>query len=624
MRWIPLLSLSLLVACGGEEEGTAPTPDEPVAPEAAAGHRIVATGTLSCAIGEGGQVACWGALPTGPSAPAVVPELQGAVELAASGPSVCSRDAEGGVRCWGPVLERLLGADHPTDRPAEIPGMRGATGLALSGRDICGIFDGGVRCSLGSEEAEIRAVGVDHATRLVSGLRVICAERSDAAVACVDVSAQEPRWFDIPESEGASVELNHDGLPCALASGQLRCLLRFPEGEAPPIVSAPVDQDEPRRRNADTWCSLHDDGAFRCGRNLSRPGGYELEIANVRDFDLGDEVGCALKRDGAVACFGRNGLGQSGPLPPGPEEATQVLGIAGVTAVASAQELTCAVANERRVYCWADRAGWLRPRQIEGVPPLDSLVSVPGGVCGPAVGGGGVRCVCQDARTGEPRLTTPPDLDASRGIGTALQGVVARGADGVVRLARPCDGGARSSEATVLPLRGDGPIFGDYRVACVLSDGRLTCVDAAGHAPEAGSAPTFLTRERGITAAAFTAGQACIAKEDGVQCLGQAGGLSAAPGLHPVPEIPADAEGMAMSTETTCFWRHGEAARCGHAGELSEPIGPVGLQGLTAGEHQVCAWTGSGEAWCWGGPPRGNGHGSVVDPPAVLPMPWNG
>lgn len=626
----------LLVACGDDETPAEPEPTpEPVA---APGHRITVTGQLSCAIGEGARVACWGALPgVDRSEPVLVPELEGAVGLTSYGRSVCSRDAGGTVKCWGPILGRVLGAEHNEDRPSEIPALRGATSIALGDQAICGVVEGSVRCGIGRVLDTIEPVGIDGAVRLERGSHAICAERAEGPIACLSTRTPPLVQFTLEGSAGATAAFDPSGFPCALADGQLRCIERWlsaapgQDGAALPVASpaevplAPAEgQAAPFRADESTRCTLSAEGQLSCAP-IGSARGYHAEIDGVVDFDLQWGVGCALKRDGSVACFGANGAGQSGPPPSAPDEATQVVGVEAASAVAASPGTSCALTREGALLCWTEARGWRRAREVEGVPHLSRIVSTSHAVCGVSAQDGTVVCVC-DGESG-PRVVRHGEIDASGGIGSAMLGVVGRGADGVLRHAPVCAGSVDGEPtpdptATELSLRGDGEILGDYRAVCLLNGGALRCVEEGGRAPARESALGLLVAQRGITRAAFTAGQACVTTADSTRCVGRAAGLSSAPGLRPVAEIPADVTALAMSPDMVCFRRPGEALRCARDGAVAEPSGPTDVAGIAVAHHQACAVTDTGEVWCSGAAPRGDARAATIDEPAVLAMPW--
>jgi alpha-tubulin suppressor-like RCC1 family protein len=85
---------------------------------------IAAGGDTSCAIVDGGKVACWGYNDVGQGGadrdariqfPRPVEGIDGATDLAMGRRHACARVAGGEVRCWGYVGDDALGAGAPRD-----------------------------------------------------------------------------------------------------------------------------------------------------------------------------------------------------------------------------------------------------------------------------------------------------------------------------------------------------------------------------------------------------------------------------------------------------------------------------------------------------------------------------
>jgi Regulator of chromosome condensation (RCC1) repeat len=83
-------------------------------------------------------------------------------------------------------------------------------------------------------------------------------------------------------------------------------------------------------------------------------------VGCVTQLALGDGHGCALKRDGTMACWGRNDHGQLGNGTTNAAAAAvpvvddHGMPVAGVTAITAGAAHTCALKGDRTVVCWGD------------------------------------------------------------------------------------------------------------------------------------------------------------------------------------------------------------------------------------------------------------------------------
>ena len=102
-------------------------------------------------------------------------------------------------------------------------------------------------------------------------------------------------------------------------------------------------------------------GSNACQAGLECSGG--VCVGCVAALALGDAHGCALRRDGGVACWGANDHGQLGNGTTGgmAAAATPVVDdhgvpLAGIRAIAAGGNHTCALRPDETVVCWGDDA----------------------------------------------------------------------------------------------------------------------------------------------------------------------------------------------------------------------------------------------------------------------------
>lgn len=649
------------VGCGGGGPAAPPKPPTVAIVDA---HRL-SVGATTCAIDDQRHVACWGeslgSRKHEPSAPARIRRFDGSVELTGGG-GLCARFANGRVRCSGEAREwhQLPGSD-------EVPGLRGATSIAFSEGALCAVIRERVVCSLGYRHAP-EPVGIDRALTLEGAGNAICARRRDAPIMCLVTAHSSAVRFTVAGSEGAEISFDSEGFPCALRNGLLSCIRAWPSVADPDQYPRPrllegvpreVALGSPeqvpgvvRAMAADaTSCRLSTDATLRCtpsGRDGLDP--LSATLSGVTSFALSGRHVCAHRRDATVLCWGANHLGQSGVMPSALETPTRVRGLPPVTAVATGGVATCALDASGATWCWADVPGWTSPIRVSGMPPLARLaVSHPRAVCGAARSDGSVRCLCY----GEDRalrVRQVEGLDGSRELVGGLTELIARGADGTVRMAEACPyESERVPDPDAEPEPDPGPRWREIRglrdaavwtagaaYACAVTpDGALRC----GYDNYAAQWRPTATVLRGVTRAWAGIGHACAEVGGrGLVCF-ELARSSDARASAPLRAIDAPILGMEMGVSVVCIVLADGSVRCGPLAAVLPPCadgscedslreipGVTGAQSVTVGDSvspdpTSCALTRDGSVWCWGREPRGDGHPTYVEAPTRVALP---
>jgi alpha-tubulin suppressor-like RCC1 family protein len=173
-------------------------------PGIAGATAITARGEHACALGDAGQVTCWGWNDyqqlgnwSGSPAPAVVAGLGAATAISAGANHTCALVA-GAVSCWGLNAGGVLGTlgISKTATPQPIPGIAGATAITAGARHACALRAGVVRCwghnglgELGDgttddSPAPTQVSDITDAMAIATSSEHTCALLSGAAVRC--------------------------------------------------------------------------------------------------------------------------------------------------------------------------------------------------------------------------------------------------------------------------------------------------------------------------------------------------------------------------------------------------------------------------------------------------------
>lgn len=301
----------------------------------------VASGqTHSCAIRRTGEVVCWGLRYAGldsepasrrqSSRPVAIDGVGGAVELALGALFSCARLEEGGVRCWGSAQ---YGTSYSFTEPTTMEGLEGAVQIVASGAALLARTSEGrvVRCGLRERRAR-RASCWD----LVNGgARDMALGGTQLGDACVLDARGRFVCFEgldpgrpTPRRAGTAFEAVSLGRHhiCALRAGRVFC-----------------------------WGGPSDDlvveTAVRINANR-RPA--SMNIDGVVQLSAGAVHQCALREDGAVLCWGDNGVGQLAATRPNEGSTGYVEGLDDAIAVSG----TCAIREGGTIRCWGSTNDW--------------------------------------------------------------------------------------------------------------------------------------------------------------------------------------------------------------------------------------------------------------------------
>lgn len=330
----------------------------------------------------------------GPRDAAPIPVVN-ILEVALGSQHTCARKPDLSVKCWGDDSRSQLGTGAASDgglvaSPQAVSGVNDAIRIAAGQNHTCVVRSSGkVSCwgdnqdgQLGNGQTNLRspspvdAVGIDDAKAVACGANFSCALRSSGRVMC---------WGS--------------GLGGQLGNGAKQLQ------PSPGLVSNLTDAVAISAGESHA-CAVKAGGTLVCwgdGVNGQLGNGDQLErtvptaVPSLDDVELvaaASRSTCAAKKTGAVFCWGANEIGQlgSGAANPTPNPSPTVVNGVDAIAIAAGSNHACAVKRGGAVTCWGagfqGQIGDGQPRALTTTPtPSPSLVSGVTNAIGVGTGG---------------------------------------------------------------------------------------------------------------------------------------------------------------------------------------------------------------------------------------------
>jgi len=282
---------------------------------------VAAGDRYTCAIASGGTVECWGQDPLVSG----VPVGGGFRTLVASANVVCaSPESEyDPSQCWGDDTPWL----------ASSTGYRDIHVAALGDHFVCYQSWGYVFCK-GDTAHGVPEFSDEHHIAVAAAGDRACAIALDNVIDCSDEPSERRlntmRIGTGAIAAGAAHTCNQN------SSGILDCWGDNARGQR----DAPQAHARAFSANGDHACAIADANTLRCWGDVSRGDLLPLPGVAVRDVDVGQYYGCAVRGDGGIACWGWNVNGQGTP-PAG-----------AFRRVATGLNHSCGLRDDNTLACW--------------------------------------------------------------------------------------------------------------------------------------------------------------------------------------------------------------------------------------------------------------------------------
>lgn len=374
----------------------------------------------SCALTSTGGVKCWGLNEGGQLgngkdlaqlAPVQATALTGVKAIAAGWDHTCAVDANNNGHCWGRNQYGQLGDGTLESRFSNvaISGLGVAVAQISAGTySTCArLNSGALQCWGGNFAGQLgdgtvlprmAPTTVSGFTKdtvaLAAGDSHVCAIRTDSLTYCWGNNVDGQLGNNTNTNASAPVVLSFSGTPVEVGAGYAHSCRRYATGEVDcwgnnsagqlgtggsPFelepAAAQIDDAVSIRLGGHHTCAVTDSGGVRCwglnthgqvgdGTNTNRnaPVGVTGLGAGVVAVATGANHSCALLTSGAIYCWGSNVIGQLGDgtttssnLPvPVAAPAVSDAGAVKFTEIVAGAYHTCALTDTGRVYCWGN------------------------------------------------------------------------------------------------------------------------------------------------------------------------------------------------------------------------------------------------------------------------------
>lgn len=217
------------------------------------------------------------------------------------------------------------------------------------------------------------ALGAAHSCALTASGHVWCWGQNQAGQ--LGDGTTRNRWQPVRVqgvSDVLEVRSNRDTSCARTRQGRVSCWgsNRYGQGAPTPTRTPPVPNVRAR-----SWCAAGEPSNFEPDNVLTKAALVPGVVDSVQ-IAVGAEHSCSLARTGAVTCWGDNSRGQlaGAVTDTSAFQRVEVAGLPHASAIAAAGSQTCAITDDKRVWCWG---GCNEVGQLGTAVKSPSLRSVP-------------------------------------------------------------------------------------------------------------------------------------------------------------------------------------------------------------------------------------------------------
>jgi len=309
------------------------------------------------------------------------------VQLDLGNGSGCAVKASGSLVCWGNNNSAELGDGTRRSRQTPAPALvTDVVQVSVHDRAFAVRRNGTVVC-LGCGDKPVPVAGLKDIVQVADGGSQSCAVHRTGAVSCWD------RW-------GTPAPVRVKGITDALtiAGGQWRMCATTRSGrvacwrsDEKIVVEHAIDDAVAVSVGREFACALRKSGAVWCwGAAYALGNGKTDEenettagapgpvkgLTDAVSISAGEGHACAIRKSGAIACWGSNDFGALGiGKAQRPSAPVAVSGITDAVLIAAGDYETCAVRRSGATWCWGNNVRY-QPAEVVG---LEDAISVSAG-----------------------------------------------------------------------------------------------------------------------------------------------------------------------------------------------------------------------------------------------------
>ena len=549
---------------GGQGGGDgAQTPGDGGAPVSQAPAQLAVGDYFTCAVKADQTIACWGWNQFGRAEP----PAGRFVQVGAGAYFACGLATDGSITCWGSNSGGALLVPDGTFRQ-----------ISVGSSQACALRNDATLACWGEMAAGPAAAPPGRFIQVSTGSDLTCALREDHTIACWQYLSSP---VTAPTGTFSSVSVHRSDACAVNDQGQATCWTTHPQFPAPP--GPPSDSFIQVGAGDGVGCGLRNDHTIACwGKDTALPwgGGVMPPEGTFSSISIGATHSCAIGSDGSVACWGNSSIGGRAPVT-GPQLQVAVAG--GNSEVFEDGTHGCALHADHTVACWGQEGS----NYALATTPGGTFASLATGVvssCGIHVDGS-LSC-WGDNQSGE----TNVPAGSFRQVSVGSAGACAIANSGGLS----CWGSGAPPQPTLPPPLQQVAV-GRYHACAVASSGAVLCWGSNSQGQASPPQGTFVQ-------ISVSASHSCGVRSDGrLACWGSQIIGESSPPAGTFVKVAAGGGAGGIGRPFACAIATDHTVTCwgdDTVDQYNVPHQP--FIDITAADTYACALDESQRAWCWG------------------------